>query len=83
MEHAGNPHQQFEGPAPFETLLVELSTRCTNLDPTEVDREIEDACHRVCEPKGVDLAVLWQWSGTASVALLPTQGTRRLRTGGH
>ncbi len=46
----------------FETLIAELSSRFINLPAGEVDREIEDALRRVCEPLGIDLAVLWQWS---------------------
>ena len=36
----------------FETLIAELSSRFVNLPPAEVDREIEDALRRVCEPLG-------------------------------
>jgi PAS domain S-box-containing protein len=46
----------------FETLIAELSSRFINLPPGEVDREIEDGLRRICEPLGIDLAVLWQWS---------------------
>ena len=56
----------------FERLVAELSTRFINLPPVEVDREIEDALHRVCEPLGIDLAVLWQWAGAPPAVLLPT-----------
>jgi PAS domain S-box-containing protein len=58
----------------FETLLADISSRFVNLPPGGVDREIEDALRRVCELTGVDLAVLWQWTDTASVAILPTHG---------
>ena len=46
----------------FEALVSDLSSRFINLRPGEVDREIEDALRRVCEPLGIELAVLWQWS---------------------
>ena len=37
-----------------------------------MDREIEDALRRVCEPLGIDLAVLWQWSGATPGVIAPT-----------
>ena len=37
-----------------------------------MDREIEDALRRVCEPLGIDLAVLWQWSGANPGVIAPT-----------
>ncbi len=46
----------------FETLISELSSKFINLQAGEVDRAIEDALRRLCEPLGIDLAVLWQWS---------------------
>ena len=46
----------------FETMLAELSSRFVNLEPAEVDREVEDAQRRVCECLGLDLADLWQLS---------------------
>jgi PAS domain S-box-containing protein len=69
---AANPRQAFEEHATFETLLAEFSSRFINLPPGEVDREIEDALRRVCEFVGVDLAVLWQWSGAAPGFVIPT-----------
>jgi PAS domain S-box-containing protein len=51
----------------FETLISDLSSRFINLPPGELDREIEDALRRVCEPLRLDLAVLWQWSDAAPV----------------
>ena len=69
---AANHRQAFEEDAPFETLLVELSTRFITLDPKDVDREIEDALRRVCESLGIDYAVLWQWTAAASAVILPT-----------
>jgi signal transduction histidine kinase len=50
----------------FETLISDLSSRFINLPPGEVDRAIEDALRRVCQPLGIDFAVLWQRSGAAS-----------------
>jgi formate hydrogenlyase transcriptional activator len=50
----------------------DLSSRFINLPPSEVDHEIEDALRRVCELLGIDLAVLWQWSGAAPSAIAPT-----------
>ena len=56
----------------FERLLSELSSRFINLPPGEVDREINDALRRVCELLGIDLAVLWQWSGATPSVIMPT-----------
>ena len=56
----------------FETLISDLSSRFINLPPDEVDREIEDGLRRVCEPLGIDLAVLWQWSAAAPGVIVPT-----------
>jgi PAS domain S-box-containing protein len=56
----------------FETLISDLSSRFINLPPGEVDREIEDALHRVCELLGIDLAVLWQWSTRTPELIAPT-----------
>jgi PAS domain S-box-containing protein len=64
--------QDFEGSAQFEQLLVELSSGFINLPPGQVDREIEDALRRVCELVGIDLAVLWQWSGATPGVVIPT-----------
>jgi hypothetical protein len=55
---AENLQQRLE----FETLVLDLSSRFINLRPDEVDHEIEAALRRLCEPLGIDLAVLWQWS---------------------
>jgi len=56
----------------FETLIADLSSRFINLRPVEVDREIEDALRRVCEPLGIDLAVLWQWASATPGVIMPT-----------
>ena len=60
----------------FEALIADLSSRFVNLAPDELDREIEDALRQVCEPLGIDLAVLWQWSHHAPGSSLrpPTPG---------
>jgi PAS domain S-box-containing protein len=54
------------------TLIADISSKFVNLLPGDVDREIEDALRRFCEPLGIDLAVLWQWSGEAPDAIIPT-----------
>jgi PAS domain S-box-containing protein len=56
----------------FETLISDVSSRFINLPAGEVDREIEDALRRVCEPLGIDLAVLWQWSLVSPAVVSPT-----------
>ncbi|MBP1777953.1 MAG: hypothetical protein H6Q86_3964 [candidate division NC10 bacterium] len=56
----------------FETLLADLSARFINLPPDGVDRAIEDALRRMCEPLGIDRAILWQWSGTGADVIVPT-----------
>jgi transcriptional regulator with GAF, ATPase, and Fis domain len=61
-----------EGRLEFETLIADLSSRFINLPPADVDREIEDALRRVCEPLGIDLAVLWQWLTTTTETIAPT-----------
>ena len=63
LDNARPPAEQPRKRLEFETLIADLSSRFINLPPGEVDREIEDALRRVCEPLGIDLAVLWQWSG--------------------
>ena len=56
----------------FETLISDLSSRFINVSPGEVDGEIEEALHRVCELLGIDLAVLWQWSAVTPDLIAPT-----------
>ena len=46
----------------FESLVSDISSKFINLRPGEVDGEIEGALRRLCEPLGIDLAMLWQWS---------------------
>ena len=66
----------------FETLISELSSKFINLHAGEVDRAIEDALRRVCEPLDIDLAVLWQWSdldpGVADATHVYARGARLL-----
>ena len=62
----------FQGELAFEALIADLSSRFINLPPVDVDREIEDALRRVCEPLGIDLAVLWQWTSAAPAVISPT-----------
>jgi PAS domain S-box-containing protein len=61
-----------DAPAPFETLLSEVSSRFINVRPEDVDREVEDALRRVCETLGIDYAVLWQWTAEAPAVIAPT-----------
>jgi PAS domain S-box-containing protein len=46
----------------FESMLADLSSRFVNLEPAEVDREIEEAQRRVCECLELDISALWQLS---------------------
>ena len=46
----------------FESVLAEVSSKFVNLEPAEVDREIEEAQRRVCECLDLDLSALWQLS---------------------
>ena len=63
--------------ADFETLIADLSSRFVNLAPDELDHEIEDALRRVCEPLGIDLALLWQWSDAPGFLCPPTAARHR------
>lgn len=56
----------------FETLISELSSRFINLPADQVSREIEDALRLVCDPLGVDLAILWQWSDALPDVIVPS-----------
>ena len=64
----GNLQQRLD----FETLISELSSRFIDLRPGELDREIEDGLRRICEPLGIDLAILWQWSQAVPDVIVPT-----------
>jgi PAS domain S-box-containing protein len=48
----------------FESVLAEMSSKFVNLEPADVDREIEEAQRRVCECLDLDLAALWQLSSS-------------------
>lgn len=56
----------------FETLISEVSSNFINLHPDTVDSAIADALRRVCELLGIDLAVLWQWTGADQMLISPT-----------
>ncbi len=71
-EHQHASGERLDSRLEFETLLADLSSRFINLPPDQVDREIEDALRRVCELLGIDLAVLWQWPGTAPDVIIAT-----------
>jgi len=63
--------EHFGGLLEFEALISDLSSRFINLPHDELDREIADALRRVSERLGLDSAVLWQWTGAASVPRMP------------
>ena len=71
-EHLPFPSDRVESRLEFETLISDLSSRFINLPPGEVDRAIENALRRACELLGIELAVLWQWSGTNPDLIVPT-----------
>jgi PAS domain S-box-containing protein len=71
-EHDRSSADPIENRLEFETLISDLSSRFINVPPSEVDHEIKDALRRVCELLGIDLAVLWQWSGAAPGVITPT-----------
>ena len=56
------PIPELEERLRFESMLSDLSSRFINLEPVDVDREIESAQRRVCECLGLDIAALWQLS---------------------
>jgi hypothetical protein len=64
VDEAQPSAEHIENRLEFETLVADHSSSFINLPPGGVDREIEHALRRVCEPLGIDLAVLWQWSGS-------------------
>jgi len=70
--HARPSAENLQQRLDFETLIAELSSRFIHLPAGEVDREIEDALRLVCEPLGIDLAVLWQWSEAAPDVIVPS-----------
>ena len=72
MDEARPSAENLQQRLDFETLLSELSSRFIHLPAGEVDREIEDALRSICEPLGIDLAILWQWSQAAPDLIVPT-----------
>ncbi len=58
-------------------MISDLSSRFINLPAGEVDREIEEALHRVCDVLDLDLAVLWQWSVAAPDVIRATHAYSR------
>ena len=66
------PAEPVGGRLEFETLIADLSSRFINLPPDDVDREVDAALRRVCEPLGIDLAVLWEWTDSAPGVIRPT-----------
>ena len=65
-------HGHIQDPLAFEVMLADLSSTFVNLPPADVDHEIENALHRVCELLGIDFAVLWQWSTDDPGVIRPT-----------
>jgi hypothetical protein len=53
-------------------LLAEISSKFVNLPPHQVDDAIMDALRRICGLLGIDLAVLWQWSGRDTGSFMAT-----------
>lgn len=72
MDEARPSAEELQRRLDFETLLSDLSSRFVLLPAGEVEREIEDALRRICQPLGVDLAILWQWSQAVPDVLVPT-----------
>ncbi len=62
----------------FESMLSDLSSGFVNLEPAEVDREIEDAQRRVCDCLGLDVSDLWQVSPSDSDVLVMTHVYREI-----
>ncbi len=59
-EHSALSPEPLEDRLGFEMLISDISSRFVNLPSSEVDREIENVQHRVCEVLGVDLSALWE-----------------------
>jgi len=74
VEQVRSDSEHLENRLEFETLISDLSSRFINLPPGEVDHAIEAALRRVCEALGIDVAVLWQWSGATPAVITPTHG---------
>ena len=60
-----NQRPELEERLRFETLIADLSSKLVNLPAGELDREIMDAEHRICEILGLDTLALWQMSDEA------------------
>jgi two-component system, LuxR family, sensor kinase FixL len=67
-----NRRAELEERLRFETLIADLSSKFVNLPASEVDREIMDALHRICEALALDLAAVWQWSDAAPGRFIAT-----------
>lgn len=65
-------HNECDELLPFEKLLPELLSRFVNVSASEVDREIEDAQHRICGSLDLDILAVWQLSNEDSAALTAT-----------
>ena len=46
-------------------LIAAISSKFVNIPASEVDSEIHDAQHRICELLEIDVSVLWQWDDHA------------------
>ena len=53
-------------------LIADISSKFVDVRASEVDREITDALRRICALLGIDVAVLWQWSGAHLEVIAPT-----------
>ncbi|MHC9541319.1 MAG: ATP-binding protein [Vulcanimicrobiota bacterium] len=59
---SSNPFEDLEIRLRFEAMLADLSAHFINLPAEQVDGEIIEAQHRVCECLGIDLSAVWQWT---------------------
>jgi PAS domain S-box-containing protein len=73
-----NLRSELEARLRFETVLADISSKFINLPAGRVDREIEDAQHRVCACLGLDMSALWQWTVSAPRYLTITHLYRSL-----
>ena len=62
----------------FETLLADLSFRFINLEPADVDEEIDNALRRVCECLGLGISSMWQMPPSEPGNLSMTHVYRRV-----
>jgi PAS domain S-box-containing protein len=72
------PGSAIEQRLAFETLLADLSFRFVNLEPAEVDDEIDHALRRVCECLGLGISSMWQMPPSEPDNLSMTHVYRRL-----